>query len=221
MKKMKSVPLNEEIYNYILSLFVPEDELLEQLLKETEKLNIPLIQISPEQGRMLYLICKMIKASKALEIGTLTGYSGIHIAGALTQGGKLITVEKVRAHAEIARKYFILSSLENKAEVVIADALDYTNKLVKQNEKFDLIFIDADKINYPEYFKAAIKLSHPGTVIAFDNTIKDGKIIEKNTKDEDLKAIQMTNELMSIKNDQLIESILLPIGDGLTIGIVR
>jgi predicted O-methyltransferase YrrM len=221
MKEMKSVPLNNELYNYILDLFVPEDELLDELLSETEKLNIPLIQVSPDQARLLYLICKMIKAKKALEIGTLTGYSGIHIARGLTDSGKMITIEKVKAHAEIAEKYFKKAKLEDKVEIVNKNANDYLDELIKNKEKFDLIFIDADKKSYPEYFKASIKLSHTGTILIFDNALKHGMIIDDKSDDEDVVSVRQTNELMSLKNNAVIESLLIPSGDGFTIGIVR
>lgn len=90
---MKSVPMTETIYNYIVDKYVPDEGLFDELIKETESLNIPLIQISKDQGRFLYLLSKMIKAKNALEIGTLTGFSGINIARGLSEGGKLTTVE--------------------------------------------------------------------------------------------------------------------------------
>jgi caffeoyl-CoA O-methyltransferase len=219
MKKMKSVPLNEELYNYILDRFVPEDELLEELIKETETLEIPLIQISPEQGKLFTLLCKMMNAKNALEIGTLTGFSGIHIARGLAEGGKLTTVELEQKHGDIASKYFEKAGLKEKTEVVISPALDQMKKLVEEKREFDFIFIDADKINYPNYFEEAIKLSHKGTVIILDNMIKGGKVVEDAGDDPDLKAIQMTNDLIS--KDDRVDTLLLAIGDGITISVVK
>src|SRR4029079_3530422 len=100
----------------------------------------------------------------ALEIGTLTGFSGIHIARGLSNGGKLTTVELEQKHADIARKYFDKAGLSKKTEVVVSPALDQMKKLVSENRKFDFIFIDADKTSYPDYFEQAVKLSNQGAV---------------------------------------------------------
>ncbi|MEO6693811.1 MAG: O-methyltransferase [Ignavibacteria bacterium] len=216
---MKSVPLNEEVYNYIIDKFVPEDPLLEELIKETEKLEIPLIQISPEQGKFFYLVCKMINAKEALEIGTLTGFSGIHIARGLAEGGMLTTVELIQEHGDTAIKYFEKAGLKNKTQVVISNAKDHMKKLVSENRKYDFIFIDADKPGYPHYFEEAVKLSHTGTVIILDNMIKDGRVVHDAGEDQDLKAIQLTNEIIS-KHDR-VETLLLPIGDGITFSVVK
>ena len=219
MKKMKSVPLNEELYNYIIDRFVPEDKLLEELIKETETLEIPLIQISPEQGKFFTLIVRMMKAKNCLEIGTLTGFSGIHIARGLGDGGKLMTVELEKKHGDIALKYFGKAGLKDKTEVVISPALDQMKKLISENRKFDFIFIDADKVSYPFYFENAMKLSHSGSVIILDNMIKGGKVVEDAGDDPDLKAIQDTNDLIS--KDDRVDTLLLPIGDGITFSVVK
>lgn len=216
---MKAVPMNEDLYNYILDRFVQKEKLLDDLIKETESLEIPLIQISPDQGRFLYLLCKMINAKNALEIGTLTGFSGIHIARGLREDGKLITVEMEKKHADMAMKYFEKAGLKNKTEVVVSTGLDYMKKLVSEKSKFDFIFIDANKTNYPDYFEEAVRLSHPGTVIAFDNMLKAGRVIEDPGDDEDLKAIQLTNNIIS--KDKRTESTLLTVGDGITLVTVK
>lgn len=216
---MKSVPLNEELYNYILERFVPEDSLLNELISETEALNIPLIQISPEQGKFLTLICKLCNAKNALEIGTLTGFSGIHIARGLTENGKLVTVEIEQKHGDIAKKYFEKAGLKDKTEVVISPALDYMKILIEEKRSFDFIFIDANKTNYPDYLEMALNLSHSGTAITMDNMIKNGRVIEDAGDDEDLRFIQFTNNILS--KDNRIETLLVPIGDGITLSVVK
>ena len=190
---MKSVTINEQIYNYIVDRFAPDETLLTELIAETEKLEIPLIQISRDQAKFIYLTAKIMNASDALEIGTLTGFSGIHIARGLNDGGKLVTVELEKKHA--------------------------MKKLVSENKKFDLIFIDADKVSYPRYYENAIKLSRKGTVIILDNMLKAGRVIEDAGDDADLKAIQYTNDLIS--KDERTESILMTIGDGFTLSVVK
>lgn len=216
---MKAVPLTEEIYKYVIDKSVSEDELLDELLIETETLEIPMIQISPDQGRFLTLLCMMIKAKQALEIGTLTGYSGIHIARGLRDGGKLITVELMQKHADIAKKYFEKAGLRDKAEVMVSPALEQMKKFVSEKRKFDFIFIDADKTTYPDYFEEAVKLSNSGTVIALDNMLKAGKVIEDAGEDADLRAVQITNEIIS--KDKRVESMILTIGDGLCVAVVK
>ncbi len=218
MKIMKSPPINDEVYNYILEKFVPENDITAEIISETEKLEIPLIQIAPEQGRFLYLLTKMINAKNALEIGTLTGFSGYHIAGGLADGGKLITLEIEKKHGEIAEKYFEKAGLKDKTEVRIAPALEQLEVLKKENKIFDLIFIDADKTNYINYFEGALNLSHSGTVIVFDNMIKNNRVVQDAGDDPDLKAIQETNNLLS--KDERVECFLLAIGDGFTIARV-
>jgi caffeoyl-CoA O-methyltransferase len=219
MKDMKGVPLNKELYNYILDLFVENDPLLDELVVETEKAEIPLIQVAPEQGKFMYLLCRMMKAKNALEIGTLAGFSGIYIARGLEDGGKLTTVDIEQKNSDFAGAYFEKAGLADKTERLVGDALEVMEDLVNESRKYDFIFIDADKISYPKYFEFAIALSNKGTVIAFDNMIKDGRVIEDASGDPDLRGIQVTNDIMG--TDPRIESLLIPIGDGLTIGVVK
>lgn len=216
---MKSVQLNELVYNYIAERYSPSEKLFDDLLKETETLEIPMIQISLDQGKFLYMICKMIKAMNALEIGTLTGFSGIHIARGLSEGGKLTTIELEKKHGDIAKKYFEKAGLAGKTEVIISPALEKMKEFVKGKRKYDFIFIDANKTNYPEYFEEAINLSHSGTVIMLDNMLKGGRVVEDAGDDEDLRAIQLTNDIIS--KDKRVESLLVSIGDGLGMAIVK
>jgi len=216
---MKSINITEDVYNYIVDKYIPDETLLDELIKETEALNIPLIQISKDQGKFLYLICKMIRAKYALEIGTLTGFSGINIARGLEEGGKLTTVELEKKHGETAEKYFEKAGLKNKTEVMISPALDKMNELVSEKKVYDLIFIDANKTNYPEYYEEAVKLSHQGTVIILDNMLKSGRVIEDPGDDADLIAVQLTNDIIS--KDKRVESLLMTIGDGFTISLVK
>ena len=216
---MKSVPLNDELYNYIIDKFVPEDSVLEELIKETKESGFQIIQIAPEQGKFLYLICKMINTKSALEIGTLTGFSGIFIARGLSDNGKLTTVDIRPEHIELAKKYFKKAGVENKIDTVVAEGLNYMQSAIEASKKYDLIFIDAEKINYPNYFELAFNLSHKGTILAFDNTIKNGNVVNDPGDDDNLRAIQKTNDLMA--SDNRVESLLLPIGDGITFGVVK
>src|SRR5690606_6616534 len=142
MKDMKSVPLNKELYNYILEKFVPENPLLDELVSETEKAEIPLIQVAPEQGQFMYLLCKMKNAKNALEIGTLTGYSGIFIAKGLSDDGMLTTVDISDVNSDLAGKFFEKAGLKDKTNRIVGDAVEVMEDLAKKGNKYDFIFID-------------------------------------------------------------------------------
>jgi predicted O-methyltransferase YrrM len=218
---MKGVPLNEELYNYIVDTFVQEDDILKGIVKGTKENKIPLIQVSPDNGKFLFLLIKMIGAKRVLEIGTLAGYSTIWMARALPEGGKLVTLEISKEHAEFAQGNFKKAGLENKIQLVFGKAMDSLEKLLEtthSKDKFDFVFIDADKENSSAYFDKAIKLTNSGGVIATDNTLKNGNVIKKDV-DEGTKGIQLYNKKAA--NDPRVESLLVSISDGLTISRVK
>jgi predicted O-methyltransferase YrrM len=212
---MKGVPLNEELYNYILDTFVEEDDVLRSVVKQAEEKNFPLIHVSPENGRFLQMLIRMIKAKKVLEIGTLTGYSAIWMARGLPKSGKLTTLEYEEAHAKAAKENFKKAGLNKKIKIMVGKAADSLKKL--KGKKFDFAFIDADKVSYPLYLEKVLKMMKKGGIIAVDNTLRDGEIISK-TPDEAILAMRKLNENMA-KNPKLL-SLLIPISDGLTVGLV-
>lgn len=214
---MKGVPLNENLYQYIIDTFAAEDNLLRSLIKETEKQGLPLIQVSPENGKFLQLLIRMINAKNVLEIGTLTGYSAIWIARALPEDGKLITLELEPKHAELAKKYIVKAGLHKKIEIRVGAASVSLKNL--SEERFDLVFIDADKENYVNYLHKVIPLMNKGGVIAADNTLRKGEVINLKTKDEGTIEVRNFNKL--IAKDKRFESILVPISDGLTIAFYK
>jgi predicted O-methyltransferase YrrM len=213
---MKGVPLNEELYQYIVDTFAKEDELLREIVKETGEKDIPLIQISPELGKFLYTLVKANRAKRVLEIGALTGYSTIWMARALPDDGKLTTLEISKEHADIARANYKKAGLDKKINLMLGSAMESLDKLA--NEKFDFAFIDADKVSYPAYYEKVIKLMNKGGIIAADNTLKDGKIIDK-YPDENIRAIQLFNK--TVADDPRVDSILVPISDGVTMAVVK
>lgn len=213
---MKGVPLNEELYKYILDTFVTEDDILKEVVRRTEEKDFPLIQISPELGKFLQMLIIMIGAKKVLEIGTLAGYSAIWMARALPHDGKLITLEKDKEHARISMEHFKKAGLEGKVQLIEGDAVSSLDSLA--NERFDLVFIDADKVKYPVYFEKAVKMTRKGGIIAADNALRKGDIISK-TPDKEVIATRKLNEMMSKHPD--ITSLIIPISDGLTLGVVN
>lgn len=213
---MKGVPLNDDLYSYILNTFVDEDEILKSILEKTKEHNLPQIHISPENGKILYLLAKMIKAVNAIEIGTLAGYSSIWIARALPENGKLITIEYEQSHAIVSAENFKNAGLENKINLIHGDAREILDRM--RGEKFDFAFIDADKVSYPEYFRKLLPLINSGGLIAADNTLRDGEII-KNIADEGTKAVQKYNSIAA--KEPSVISLLIPISDGLTISYIK
>ena len=213
---MKGVPLNEQLYDYIVNTFAQEDDILKNIVKDTEEKEIPLIQVSPELGKFLQLLIKMVNAKKILEVGTLTGYSSSWMARALPDDGKVTTLEISEVHANEAKSNFRKAGLENKIELILGNASESLDKL--KNEKFDFCFLDADKTGYPAYFDKIINMMNKGGIIAADNTLRDGAVVETNP-DEGTKAIIEYNKKTA--NDSRVESLLIPISDGLTISFVK
>jgi predicted O-methyltransferase YrrM len=213
---MKGVPLNDKLYDYIVSTFVDEDDILKQIVADTEAKEIPLIQISPDNGKFLYLLLKMINAKSVLEIGALAGYSTIWMARALPDDGKVITLEISEKHAAEAKANYKKAGLENKIELMFGSAMESLDKL--QNQRFDFVFIDADKENSSNYFDKVIGLMNNGGIIACDNTLKFGKVVEDNP---DSSTVGILNYNKKVANDPRVESLLVSISDGLTIRRVK
>lgn len=213
---MKGVPLNDKLYSYIIDTFVEEDDILKQIVIDTEAKKIPLIQISPDNGKFLYLLIKMIRAKRVLEIGALAGYSTIWMARALPEEGRITTLEISEKHAEEARSNYKKAGLESKIELMFGSALESLDKL--QNEKFDLVFIDADKENSSNYFDKVIGCMKPGGIIACDNTLKHGRVVDE---DPDDSTIGILNYNKKVASDPRVESLLVSISDGLTISLVK
>ena len=214
---MKGVPLNDELYQYIVNTFAEEDDILKTAVADTEKNGMPLIQVSPDNGKFLQLLMKIVGAKKVLELGTLGGYSTIWMARGLPENGKLITLEYEKKHADVALNNFKRAGLENKIEIVLGPALESLDKL--KGQKFDFAFIDADKVNYPVYFEKILALMNKGGIITADNTLRKGEVINPNIEDEGTKAIQVFNK--KVASDPRVESLLVPISDGVTVCLVK
>ncbi len=213
---MKGVPLTEELHKYITDTFIVEDDILKLIVKDTESKNIPLIQVSPETGKLLGMFIKMINAKNVLEIGTLTGYSSIWMARALPADGKVTTLELTKEHADEARNNFKKADLQDKINLILGKAIDSLGEL--SGRKFDLVFIDADKENCSAYFEKVINMVHSGGLIITDNTLRRGEVISANPG-PGAKGIIDYNHLVA--NDKRVESLLIPIDDGITVSIAK
>jgi predicted O-methyltransferase YrrM len=216
--------LVERIDRYIEDLFTPEDAALSQNIADAATAGMPAIQVSPNQGKLLYLIARMSGARHILEIGTLAGYSKTWLARALPPGGSLLTLEREPAHAEVARRNLQRAGVADRVEVRVGAANDALRELIRRGtEPFDLIFIDADKAGYVEYLELALQLSRPGTVVLADNVIRNGNVIEPDPTDAADRGARTYNH--AIAWHPRLESVILPIIrsriDGLAISIVK
>ena len=183
---------------YITDLLVPPDPVLEAALQASVAAGLPPIAVSPNQGKLLHLLARVQGARKILEIGTLGGYSTIWLARALPADGRLITLEFDPKHAEVARGNIARAGLAGVVEVRLGRALDTLPQLAAEGRgPFDLIFIDADKQTYPDYFAWALKLSRRGTLIIADNVVRNGAVVDTSSSDPNIQGVRRFNELLA------------------------
>ncbi len=169
---------------YITDLLVPEDSALKDALRDSAAAGLPPIAVTPNQGKLLELLARVQGARTILELGTLGGYSTIWLARALPTGGRLVTLEAEPRFAEIARANIAQAGYADVVELRLGPALETLPQLAAEGAgPFDLIFIDADKNNYPGYFEWSLKLSRPGTLIVGDNVVRDGRILDPDAGD--------------------------------------
>jgi len=182
--------------DYIHDLLIGSDPALEAALEASTAAGLPAIAVSPPQGKLLHLLARAMGARKILELGTLGAYSTIWMARALPADGKVITLEYDPKHAEVARGNIARAGLASKVEIRLGRAIDSLPQLAVV-APFDLIFIDADKVGYPEYFKWALKLSRTGTLIIADNIVRKGAVADPSSDDENVLAVRRYNELLA------------------------
>ena len=204
----------QKLDDYVVAHSQEEPELLQQLTRETyQKILQPRMLSGPYQGRVLSMISKLVNPKNILEIGTYTGYSALCLAEGMQSNGQLHTIDVNEELVDFQRKYFDKSNWSNQIHQHLGSAIDIIPQL---DIKFDLVFIDADKPNYVKYFHLIIEKLNTGGIILSDNVLWSGKVIEKlNPKDESTKVLLEYNKLLN--EDDRIETVLLPIRDGLTI----
>jgi predicted O-methyltransferase YrrM len=183
---------------YIGEAIVPSDAALDAALAASEQAGLPSIHVAPNQGKFLALLATIRGARRILEIGTLGGYSTIWLARALPAEGRLISLEADPQHAEVARANIARAGLAERVEVRLGRALELLPRLEAEGlEPFDFVFIDADKVNIPEYFDWALKLARPGSVIVVDNVVRKGKVIDPGTGDANVDGVRRFNERLA------------------------
>jgi len=213
-----------QVDRYIDELFAPEDAALTGALERSKAAGLPDIQVSAGQGKFLYLLARMIGARRILELGTLGGYSTIWLARALPEGGKLTTLEYEPKHAEVARAN-LAAGLADKVEVVVGAALETLPGVIDGADgPFDLVFVDADKLNYPRYLPQIMRGVRSGSLILGDNVIRRGGVLDRESRDPNAMGARAFNALLA-EDDRLEAVVLQQVGikghDGLAIARVN
>jgi len=188
------VKLWEEVDGYISDKLVQPDRALQAALDASDAAGLPAINVSPAHGKLLWLLARLVDAKRILEIGTLGGYSAIWLARGLAPGGRLVTLEALEKHAAVARTNIERAGLAQVVDVRVGPAL---TTLPRLEGPFDLSFIDADKQNNAEYFRWALKLSRPGSVIVVDNVVREGAVVDPRSRDGAVLGVRKLNELIA------------------------
>ena len=212
----KNLEITDKIEKYIEKFSYQLTPVQKEIIKYNDSLgDIKRMQIAVSQCHFLHLIIKTSKIKNALEIGTFTGLSALSIAIALPHDGKLIALDKNKETNKVAIDFFKKANQDKKIETIIKPALDSINDLKKSNNKFGMIFIDADKENYKNYYDQSIELLNKDGLIIIDNVLWHGEVVDETKNDDFTKNMRNFNNY--VHNDLRTEQVIMPIGDGLTI----
>ncbi len=212
-----TIELNQSLRDYLINVSVKEPGVLKDLREETLQLDEFQMQISPEQGSFLSFLVKLINAKHTLDIGVFTGYSSLVVALQLPQNGYVTACDTNEEWTEIAQKYWKEAKVEEKIDLHIAPAVETLEKLISNGNEglYDFSFIDADKINYQHYFEQSLTLVRKGGVIAIDNVLWGGRVLDNSDTEPATRAIREFNSKL-FEDDRVVIS-MIPIGDGLTL----
>ena len=214
----RSIGLSDALHQYVMLTGIREDELLQELRLETEKHEYARMQISPEQGQFMRLLSKILGTKRYLEIGTFTGYSSLCIALETPADAQLVCCDLSEDFTNIARRYWARAGVTDKISLHLQPAIKTLDELIAQKAPlFDLAFIDADKASHIEYYERCLKLVRPGGIVAVDNSLWSGRVLDP--QDEDDHAIDALNRF--IQADERVLPSMLPIGDGLMLAMKR
>jgi caffeoyl-CoA O-methyltransferase len=218
---IRTLTLDDALYDYMLSVSLREPPVLERLRAETATMAHAMMQLSPEQGQFLALLVKLTGARRCLEVGTFTGYSSLAVALALPEDGRILACDVDEDFTAVARRYWREAGVEGKIDLRLAPALETLQAEIETGgaETYDFAFVDADKENYTGYYEAYLTLLRPGGLIAVDNVLWSGKPAQPDADDEATEAIRGFNRL--VHEDERVDLSLLPVGDGLTLARKR
>jgi len=213
----RTLGLSASLQAYMLESSLRESDLLAELRRETARDPRAGMQLAPEQGQLVALLVQLMGARRALEVGVFTGYSALSVALALPPDGYLLACDVSEKWTTVARRYWQQAGVEAKIDLRLAPAVETLDALIDEGAEgsFDFAFIDADKVNYQAYLERSLKLVRSNGLIAVDNTLWGGSVIDAEDKTEDTVAIRAFN--LQLQNDERVDISLVPIGDGLTL----
>ena len=216
----KTLQLSGRLHAYLTGNSLRETPVQRALRAATARLPDANMQIAPEQGQFLQLLVRLLGARRILEIGTFTGYSALSMALALPKSGRIVCCDLSEEWTTIARRYWKSAGVEKKITLKLGAALASLDELLRRKKRnFDLAFIDADKTNYANYYERCLRLVRRGGVIAIDNTLWYGRVIDRRDQSADTRAVRAFNR--KLHRDRRVEVALVPIGDGLTLALKR
>lgn len=208
--------MSDRVDEYITSLFARDDDVLAALREAADREGLPPISIGAVTGRLLQVLIAAVRAERVLEVGTLGGYSAIWMARALPRSGRLVTIEIDERHADFARGYFTRAGLDDRIEVRVGRALDVLPAF--DGERFDVVFLDADKEPLPTYLDWSLRLLRPGGLLVADNALWGGRVLDPSTEDEGTRGVREFNRRLA--TDERLRGTIIPVGDGLAVAVV-
>lgn len=213
--------LSAELYDYILESSFRDRPELKALRDETAEMPLAVMQISPEQGQLMELLVKAVGATKAIEVGTFTGYSAMVVASALPAGGRLVACDVSEEFTSVGRRHWAQAGVGEKIDLRIGPAVATLDSMIANGEagEYDMAFIDADKTNYPTYYERCLTLLRPGGLLLVDNVLWGGRVANPDEADESTLNIRKLTRTM--KDDDRIYFSLIPVGDGLSLAVKR
>ena len=213
----QTIQLSEELYRYLLDVSLSESDVQRSLRERTSQMPHSNMQIAPEQGQFMALLAQLLGARKTLEIGVYTGYSALCVAAVLPEDGRLVACDISEEYTTVAREYWDRAGLSEKIDLRLAPANETLSTLIDDGEgaSFDFAFIDADKTGYHEYYEQCLILLRSGGLIAVDNVLWGGAVLDGGNPDADTLAIQEFN--CFVNRDERVDLSMVPIGDGLSL----
>ena len=213
----KTIGISDELEAYVLQVGTREPDVLVRLREETASIPQHGMQIAPEEGAFLAMLVELTGARRCIEVGTFTGYSSTAVALALPEDGRVVCCDVSEEWTSMARRYWQEAGVAHKVDLRIAPAAETLDGLLEQGDEdsYDFAFVDADKAGYDGYYERLLRLVRPGGLIAFDNTLWGGAVLEDDAEDKDTRALQALNTKLA--GDERVSICLLPLADGVTL----
>lgn len=217
--RRKTIGLDDALYDYVVATTLRDDDILARLREETAGLEWGRMQIAPEQGQFMAMLTRLVQARRAIEVGVFTGYSGLSVARALPEDGRLVACDVSEEWTAIARRYWKEAGVDGRIDLRLAPATETLDALIADGGAgtYDIAFIDADKSNYDAYYERCLTLLRSGGLIMIDNVLWGGSVIDDADQSEDTVAIRALNA--KVGKDDRVRCVILPVGDGLTLAM--